>query len=121
MKTFSSPGVCLIAALAPGCTSDSSQFRAFRDGAVEHPAAADVGATGAGGTASLPDAAAATGGSGTAHLGRCTRRSDRARSWEDLNGGEGYRAFLGVDGRGRPSHMLTGFLEELWLVELLLT
>jgi hypothetical protein len=66
MKTFSSPGVCLIAALAPGCTSDSSQFRAFRDGAVEHPAAADVGATGAGGTASLPDAAAATGGSGDA-------------------------------------------------------
>ena len=68
MKAFSSPGVCLIAVLAAGCTFDASQLRALPDGAVEHPAehpaAADVGATGAGGTASPPDAPAAAGGNG---------------------------------------------------------
>ena len=65
MKAFSSPGVCLIAALATGCTFDASQLRALPDGAVESPAPPDTGAAGSGDdTASPSDAPAATGGSG---------------------------------------------------------
>ena len=59
------PGLCLIAALAAGCSFDSSQLRALADGAVGNPAVPDAGAAGSGGsTSSSPDARIATGGSG---------------------------------------------------------
>ena len=64
MKTFSSPGVCLIAALAAGCTFDASQLRALPDAAVEQPVLPDAGPAGAGGTPSLTDAATAVDGNG---------------------------------------------------------
>ena len=70
MKAFSSFGLCLIAALAAGCTFDSSQLRALPDGAIEYPAGPDAGASGAGGTGKPPDAATAVGGSdGSAQTG----------------------------------------------------
>jgi len=46
MKAFSSPGVCLIAALAAACTFDAGQLRALPDGAVEQPALPDAGVAG---------------------------------------------------------------------------
>jgi hypothetical protein len=60
---FNISGLCVIAALAAGCTFDASQLRALPDGAVEPSAVPDAGAAGSGGdTASPPDAAIATGG-----------------------------------------------------------
>ena len=72
MKSFSSPGACLIVALAAGCSFDASQLRALPDGAVENLSLPDAGATGGGGgsTISRPDAATTTGGSGGAPV--CT-------------------------------------------------
>jgi cysteine-rich repeat protein len=67
MKALIPSGVCLIAALAAGCTFDASQLRALPDGTVEQPALPDAGAPGSGGvTTSPPDAPIATGGSGGA-------------------------------------------------------
>jgi fibro-slime domain-containing protein len=60
---FNISGLCVIAALAAGCTFDASQLRALPDGPIEPPAVPDAGAVGSGGdTASPPDAAIATGG-----------------------------------------------------------
>ena len=91
MKALSSPGVCLIAALAAGCTFDASQLRALPDGAVEQPALPDAGAAGSGGdTASPPDAPGATGGDG-----------DTAASSPDApaaTGGSGGSAAIGGSG-----------------------
>jgi hypothetical protein len=57
MKALSSFGLCLIAALAAGCTFDSSQLRALPDGAAGNQVVPDGGSAGAGGdTSSAPDA-----------------------------------------------------------------
>ena len=57
-------GLCVIAALAAGCTFDGSQLRALPDSAVEQPAPPDTGAGGSGDDTAGPlDAPSAAGGS----------------------------------------------------------
>ncbi|MGO9665308.1 MAG: LamG domain-containing protein [Polyangia bacterium] len=58
-------GVFLIAAMAAGCSFDASQLRPLADGSAEHSAQSDAIASAIdGATASSPDAAPGTGGSG---------------------------------------------------------
>jgi len=60
---FDVTGLCVIAALAAGCTFDSSQLRGLPDGAVGPPVVADTGAAGGGGdTTNPPDAPSAMDG-----------------------------------------------------------
>ena len=96
MKALSSPGVCLIAALAAGCTFDASQLRALPDGAVEQPALPDAGAAGSGGdAASPPDAPIATGGNG----GITTSPPDAPAA---TGGSDGLAEMDGAEGNDAP-------------------
>ena len=94
MKVFFSPGVCLIAALAAGCSSDASHLGALADGAVEAPAAPDARAAGSGSsTAGAADAPLATGGSS----GRTLSPPDAASA---TGGGGGFAGVSGTGGTG---------------------
>ena len=118
MKARSSPGVCLIAALAAGCTFDASQLRALPDGAVEQPVLPDAGAPGSGGnTANPPDAPTAAGGNGGVTTsppdapttaggnGGITTSPPDASAAAGGSGGGGFAAVGGTGGSGGQTSM----------------